>query len=230
MYASLDVMDVRLEPRDGIERVIQTDHRARSAIAAERHLSVVFAVVRCVTPLRSPEPVAVIYNCRADPPKFLRAAVKAAGAELWVGDDVSFLANPTRPPEVDVAAVDALMNGAMHELAVAAAAHASDFLDGLRVAEREFAVSGYPEPADEPAFWRAVVTLAALTGEALRASAAGAWTYNPDALGTLPFTYGARFQGDRAAVNPLGKAIKFIRGRGDGEEPSFLVQAILESP
>ena len=99
---------------------------------------------------------------------------------------MSFLTLPTPQPRVDVAAIEALVNGAMREIALAAGSSVSDPLYALVAAEHSFQASGLPEPADEESFWRAVVRLGALIGEALRAPAAGAWVYSPDALGTCP--------------------------------------------
>ncbi len=231
MYTSLNRIDVELEPRDGRVRVVQTDHRDPEEITASRYLSVVFALSRCLIPLRTSEHLSVVYQCIAEPPDFLREAVKAAGAELWVGDDMSFFGQTTPVPRVDVATVGTLLNAAMHELAIAGGFSGSKPLDALLAAEHNFQVFGFPDPADEEGYWRAVVLLSAFVGEALRAPAGGAWEYNPKNPGTFPFTYRARFQGDRATINPLGKALKFIRrSDGDEQEPSILVKCILASP
>jgi hypothetical protein len=230
MYASLDTIDVQLAAQHGRARVIQTDFRDQSDMLTDRHLSVVFALIRCVNPLRSREPFSVIYNCRTEPPGFLRDAVGAAGAELWVGDDPSFLAHPRTPSAVNIPAVDKLFGDGMRELALAASARLADPLEALIQAEGVIKTSGAPTPSDEAAFWSAVVGLAAMAGEALRISADAVWRYNPKALATLPFTCDCLFEGDRATVNPLGKALKFIRAPSDGEEPSALVKAVLASP
>lgn len=230
MYASLNTIDVQLGPQDGRVRVIQADHRELSAIVAEPNLSTLFALIRCVNPLRSSEPLSVIYNYLVEPPGFLRDAVVAAGADLWVGDDPSFLMHPRTPPTLNVAIVNALFAKAMRELALAAGSHPAAPLEAVIQAERAFKTSGVPGPDDESAFWSAVVKLAAVTGEVLRISADGAWLYKPEVLGTLPFACDCRFKGARATVNPLGKALKFIRNPFDGEEPSAMIKSVLASP
>lgn len=230
MHASLDTIDVQLDAQHGRKRAIQTDSRDHSRILADRHLSVIFALIRCVNPLRSRDSFSVIYNCRTNPPGFLRDAVAAAGAELWVGDDPSFLARPRTPSSVNVGTVNELFCDGMWELALAAGARLAEPLEALVRAEGVAGTSGAPDASDEAAFWSAVVRLAALAGEALRISADGVWRYAPEALATLPFICDCRFRGDRATVNPLGKALKFIRDPSDGEEPSALVRAVLASP
>lgn len=50
------------------------------------------------------------------------------------------------------------------------------------------------------------------------------------APGTLPLKYRCSFEGDTATANPLGKALKFLREKGGGDEPSSLVRMLRSRP
>ncbi|WP_437933811.1 hypothetical protein [Sorangium sp. So ce341] len=117
MYISLDRIDVELEPEDGRARVIQTDHRTAAQSSARPALSTIIALIRCLNPRRAHGELELFYNCQHEPPPFLRDAVAACGARLWVGDDPAILAQDLPQAAIDEGAVDRLVNGAMQELA-----------------------------------------------------------------------------------------------------------------
>ncbi|WP_437949675.1 hypothetical protein WME98_01710 [Sorangium sp. So ce296] len=103
-------------------------------------------------------------------------------------------------------------------------------LRALELLELEMARSGFPEEEEDvAAFWTAVLELGALAGAAVGASNGGAWFHDVAGQGTLPLKYRCFFRGEMAAANPLGKALKFIREKGGGEEPSFLVRTLVSS-
>ncbi len=232
MYISLDSIDLQLESKDGRERLIQTDHRAAREIAARPALSTIIALVRCLNPRRAYSEAELFYNCQHEPPAFLRDAVAACGARLWIGDEPAFLAQAFPTAVIDESAVDRLANGAMHKLAheLVAESAATEPLGALEVLELKMAQLGFPEEEDAAAFWTAVLELGALAGAAIGGSNGGAWFHDVAMQGALPLKYTCSFRGETATVNPLGKALKFLRGKGDGEEPSFLARMLGSSP
>ncbi|WP_437720550.1 Fic family protein [Sorangium sp. So ce861] len=232
MYISLDRIDVELESKDGRARVIQTDHRTAAEISARPALSTIVALIRCLNPRRAYGELELFYNCQHGPPAFLRDAVAACGARLWVGDDPAVLDQDLPQAAIDEGAVDRLVNGAMQELAreLVEGSDANEPLGALELLEQGMARSGFPdEEEDVTAFWTSVLELGALAGAAVGASNSGAWFHDVAGQGTLPLKYRCAFRGEMAAANPLGKALKFIREQGGGEEPSFLVRTLRSS-
>jgi len=232
MYISLDRIDVQLESQNGRERMIQTDHRSADEIAARPALSTIIALIRCLNPRRAFSELDLVYKCQHEPPVFLRDAIEACGARLWVGDDPAFLVQAAPPATIDESAVDRLANDAMHDLAleVMAGSGVSAPLEALELVESKMIDSGFPDEDDDVAFWTAILELGALAGVALGASNKGAWFHDITGPGTLPLKYSCSFQGETATVNPLGKALKFVREQGDGEEPSGLVRMLGSNP
>lgn len=232
MYISLDCIDVTLEPKDGRERAIQTDHRSAAEIAARPALSTIIGLIRCLNPRRAYGELELFYNCLREPPTFLRDSIAACGARLWIGDDPAILAQSVPPAELDESAVTRLANDAMRELAreLVAVSVASDPLGTLELLELKISESGFPEETDVATFWTAILELGALAGAAIGTSNGGAWFHDLTGQGTLPLKYRCSFRGEMATANPLGKAVKFLREKGDGEEPSFLVRALGSSP
>jgi hypothetical protein len=229
VFSSLDRVDIVLKPGpDGRPRYVQTDHRTAAEIEGEPELSVLFALVRILNPRRmaeagSPEPL-VIYSAQERPPEFLRRAIHAAGGSLVVGDDLQPV-----PGDAEPDALEEVIESAFARLARAVAAEHRVSLtpEGLGAVERALAeVAGDPE-GDEVAYWSAVVKLGSFGGEMIRASNGGRWMVVDS--GTLPFALSARFQGEEATVNPLGKAIKRF---ANGEEDSLvaLVNVIRSQP
>lgn len=131
MFASLKRIDAVTNGSNGRQRVVQTDHREAAEIAAARELSVVFAVVRVLDPIRigarDPE---VTYFLPSLPPPFLVEAVAAAGGQVFVGEDprvwadVTASAGGARPRPVEQ-----IVNEAMSALARRTAAEVGLALD-----------------------------------------------------------------------------------------------------
>jgi hypothetical protein len=189
MYASLDRIDVELDPRSPVgARYVQTDHRTTAEIEADLELSILFGVVRAVNPRRS-GPGPVLFQAAHRPPLALERALRAAGAALAVGEAFE----KPLPPSPGVEPLPALQD--VVEQAFAGLARRQGVtldLDGLlRLEERVWDKRPDPED-DEAAYWGTVMTLG----------------------------------GEPATLNPLGKAIKFLK-YGPGDEPSALVQMLV---
>ncbi|WP_438025640.1 hypothetical protein [Sorangium sp. So ce233] len=113
---------------------------------------------------------------------------------------------------------------------IVAGSAATEPLGALELLELKIVRAGFPEEDDVAAFWTAILELGALAGAAIGASNGGAWFHDATGQGTLPFKYRCFFRGEMATANPLGKALKFVREKGDGEEPSSLVRTLGSSP
>lgn len=213
VFSSLDRVDIVYTDLEGRDHWLQSDHRSPEAIEAEAELSLVFALIRVLNPPRDfpedePEPV-LEYRCQHRPPDFMRAAIASAGAQLVVDEAVPYedeAPDAETLADLGFAALAARVL-AEHELPCE--------LASLERLERE-----QPElrrEADEIGYWRAVVSLAAVAGEVLRAEAGGRWSLHPSA-GTLPFVFLLGPESAPVVVNPLGKAIKRLE---NGPEDSL---------
>lgn len=232
MYISLDRLDIELSPRRGRARVLQTDHRSAVDLSAQSALSQLAILVRCLNPRREPRELDLFYIFADEPPPAIRRAVTIGGGHVLVGDFASVVETDVVPLEPDQAEVDRLANSAFEELAALLIAKnaATDAFGCLIAEEQRLAADGFPEETDESTFWPLVLELGALTARALLPTNGGSWSFDATANGTLPFVYRCSFRGELATVNPLGKALKLLRAKGDGEEPSVLVRMLAASP
>jgi hypothetical protein len=236
MYSSLDRIDIVTDAPGGGRRCIQTDHRDVAEIEHEPELSTLMALVRVLNPLRFGEegspPPEVVYFATHQPPPFLRHALASAGAALTVGPDA-----PGTPLAYDLSLgaftpVDALADEAFAALArqTAEAAGLTLSLSGLVAYERSLVADGPPSAEDNEArYWSSVLKLGAFTGELLRGANGGRWAHSSAAPGRLPFVMLASYRGERATVNPLGKAIKYF-DHGEQDAPSALARALQSEP
>ena len=223
MFSSLDRIDVELDPRSSVgARYVQTDHRTPQEIDAELDLSILFAVLRVVNPRRS-GPGPVLYQAAHRPPLALERALRAAGASLAVGEAFD-KPLPVSPGVEPLPALQDVVDQAFAGLARTQGV-AQD-LDGLRRLEERLWEQRPDLEADEPAYWAAVVGLGGFAGELIRANVGGRWNVDPAARGTLPIEFLGTVRGEPATLNPLGKAIKFLK-YGPGDEPSSLVQMLM---
>jgi hypothetical protein len=199
-------------------------------MAAAPALSQLMVLIRCLNPRRRHPELDLFYNFAHEPSPSIRRALEAGGAHWGVGDDTSFVDADIVHRDPDAAGVDAFANAAFDELAESLMSAAdSDPFRCLRAVEARLVSAGFPDESDEASFWSTVLELGALSARAIRATNAGSWTFDPAFQGTLPLSYVCTFNGDPATVNPLGKALKFIVAKGDGEEPSALVRMLASS-
>jgi hypothetical protein len=228
MYLSLDRIDVELEPSDGRARFIQTDHRTAAEMAKRPGLSAVATAIRCLNPRRVYDDAEIFYNFKHEPPAFLREIVSSCAARLWIGNDVSVLATHNEAPPIDERSVNRIFNNSMDELTseLLRLLASPRSVDALMALERSLLQHGFPVEERQSDFWSTILELGTLAGAALRDAIGGSWFYDPRSLGSLPFNYRCTFEGEPATANPLGKAIKFVRMMGDGENPSGLVQML----
>lgn len=209
MFSSLDRVDIVYTDPDGRTRWLQSDHRRPAEIEAEAELSLLFALIRVLNPRRDfpagdDEPV-LEYRCQHRPPAFIAAAVAGAGAELVVDGPVPYLDDA---PDAETLAD---LGFAALAARVTTEHDVGCDLDGLRALEQRPRVT---LESDEIGHWRAVLGLAAVAGEVLRARSGGRWALHP-AAGALPFVF---LLGPAAApivVDPLGAAIRWTEG-GEG--------------
>ncbi len=222
-------MDVRIAPLGGRTRIVQTDHRSAAAIALDLPISIVATAIRCLNPLRAIEGVALFYNFVEPPPNAIEQTITACGALRWIGNDVALLEHPRPHQPIDEREVTAILDASLANVAdeLLRSSASSAALSNLETQERTLLHRGFPDE-DTAAFWSTVLHLGALAGAAIRASAGGQWFHNPSSPGTLPVDF-PTFKGEAATITPLGKALKFLRGKGNGDEPSALVRFVSQT-
>lgn len=222
MYCSLDKIDVSATVGAGDASrpvALQTDHRSTREIEDEPELSVLFAMARVLnarTHLVAEGHLAgdVHYVVADEPPPLLREALAATGAVLeHVDDRLERLGGPSETTAGVIA------DRAFAALARRAAARVGvrDLAIALRMLEDQ-TFAAPPEREDEPAYWRRVLELAALTGELLRAKHpdAGRWVQTDRAL--VPFGFQVA-GGDGATVMfPTNRAQRAVE---DGRDESL---------
>jgi hypothetical protein len=229
MFSSLDRIDVVATGQNGQQCFFQTDHRTAEEIEQQPELSILFALVRIVSPLRmakegAPRPT-VTYTAQHRPPEFLRRVIAAAGGQLMIGSP------PTQPVpyEEQPPPLEEVMASAFAGLARKVAdEHGVELtIEGLEVVEQAVAGAAGDREEDEIAYWKAVMELGSFGGEVIRQSNGGRWAVVP--TGSLPFALLTTFRGAEATVNPLGKAIKRF---ANGEEDSLvlLVKMLRQQP
>lgn len=218
VFSSLDRVDIVYTDPEGRSRWLQSDHRRPEAIAAEAELSLLFALIRVLNPPRDfptgePEPV-LEYRCQHLPPAFLRAAIAGAGAQLVTDEPVPYTEEPPDPEALADLGFAALAARVLAERGLPCD------LGGLQQLEQQ--QPRIDREADEVGHWRAVVSLAAVAGEVLRAQGGGRWALHPSA-GTLPFVYLLGPETSPIVVNPLGRAIKLLENGADADSLAALV-------
>ena len=171
LFSSLDCVDLVYTDPAGRTRWLQTDHRRPAQIEAEPELSLIYAAIRLRAPRRDfpahdPPPV-LEYRCQHPPPAFLRAAIAAAGAELWTS-----VHHPYAEVPPDLTAIVRL---ALAGLAARVARDRGLTRDLAGLAQLELTTPIVLRDADEPRHWRAVVELAAFAGELVHARRGGRW-------------------------------------------------------
>ena len=213
VFSSLDRVDIIYTDLEGRSHWLQSDHRSPEAIEAEAELSLLFALIRVLNPQRDfpedePEPV-LEYRCQHLPPTFLQAAIAGGGAQLIVDEVVQYdeeLPDPEVLADLGFAALAARV--------LAEQGLACD-LASLQQLERQ--QPPITREGDEIGYWRAVLSLAAVAGELLRAEAGGRWALHAS-TGALPFKFLLGPESSPIVVNPLGKAIKLLE---NGAEDSL---------
>lgn len=228
MFASLDRVDIVTRGTDGRMQYVQTDHRTTEEVEREPELSILFALVRVLTPKRmastdAPDPV-VIYAAQSQPPAFLQQAIHAAGGRVMVGSEIQPTLEARETPPLEEIIAAAFPNLA-HAVAVAHGVALTP--KGLAEAERALAqVAGDPDE-NEIGYWSAVMKLGSFGGEVIRACNGGHWLTVES--GSLPFALSTNFRGAQATINPLGKAIKRF-ANGEGDSVAALANLICSQP
>ena len=218
LFSSLDRVDLVYTGPDGRSRWLQTDHRRPAQIEAEPELSLIYAAIRLRSPRRDfpagePEPV-LEYRCQHAPPAFLRAAIAAAGAELWTDVQLPYAG---APPELT-----AIVRLALTGLATRLARDRGLTRDLAGLAALEAGTPTVAHDADEPAHWRAAVELAAFTGQLLHAQRGGHWHLS-DEHGLLGLVY------QRPDTSDPLDLLDLASQRVDGDEAVSLA-ALLAAP
>jgi hypothetical protein len=213
MHASLDRVDGSGQEPDGRMKYIQTDHRTPDEIARDRHVSVIFAIVRLrnarIYSWKETFNPLVIYSFPKGPapPDFLREAIAAADAELQLDTEPVPFTGTRRE-------ITELLDEATAAIAAEAAKARGAALDMalLTQFEDELGAATPDKDTDEDAYWRAVVTLAAIAAEIIRGMLGGGWASAQ--AGSVPFV----LVSGGLQINCFNKAVQFLEdpvGGGD---------------
>lgn len=228
MYSSLDQIDIITKDANGNEHYIQTDHRDSQEIEEQPEISLLFAIVRMLNPLRLKATGIVEYRAKTMPPLFLQEAIAAAGGILFVGiHDAKQI-----PYKQTARDLEELVNEAFHQLAQKTLSHFAlplvPELTSLEKLEQQIEEEGMLDKEEEIIkYWETVFQLSAVGGEILREKSKGTWQAGADPkLSSLPLVFLGMWEGQEAKINLLGKAIKFLEN-GEEDSVSTLVSVAL---
>jgi hypothetical protein len=220
MYSSLDRVDIELKGDNGY---IQTDHRTSSELEQDKAISIVFAIIRVLNPMRMGRQAgkkAIVRYTFTDemPPLFMQEAiVSAGGVPQFDGTDIPFSGQRVN--------VDSLLNQGMQSIAHDKFEKKGyKFLpEHLRFFEARLIPRAQELKENEIAYWRTVIMAGAYAGEVLRNLVGGNWRINFDASSTLPIT----FDVGGAAFNLTGKAIKLLEN-GETDSLAAMINVALK--
>jgi hypothetical protein len=218
VYSSLRKIDIVAE-HEGKPLLVQTDHRSADEVASEIEISVLFALARTLGPKQSEHGHGTLrYVAMGGLHPKLATVLASVGAECEAEGVMVDLSDVARASPADLA------DGAFRGLAEKALAREGLTADEAGLAAFEATCDrSVTEEDDEIAYWTCVAELAAVTGEALRAVHGGRWVQDAKHWADIPFVFQA--QGDTATMNPVGKAVKFLR-HGAAESPCQLFRAM----
>lgn len=230
MYASLTQVDLVLSGKHPDQRhFLQTDHRTGAEIEENLELSILFAIIRTLNPLRlraegEPAPIVSYLLNGGQCPEAFRQVVAATGAiiveDLEHMDELVANAETSNTANQDALIKTINENMAALALKVCRRDNLVLSVDGLTAYEK---TREKPDEDNTIAYWSYVIELGAVTGALISQSNGGIWL--PATSGSLPLGLVTRYQGEEAMVNPLGKVIKFLQ-YGDKERPSHLLQSL----
>lgn len=216
MYSSLDRIDIVAE-NEGQKLYVQTDHRDANEIDAEPELSILFLVTRLLNPTRMAEPGVIRYAAAYEPPTAFKHVLALGGAELEIMGENAQVPR-LEGPRMTLAEV---ADEAFGELARRVAAREQRALDEslLEYLEKEAYAQGWNQEDDEIGYWTAIVELAAVTGELIRARHGGHWIADDRDMATIPFVFNTD---NGALINVAGKSERFV-SEGPNESPRQLL-------
>ena len=217
MYSSLDKIDLVTQAPDGASCLVQTDHRGAAEVEEEPELSVVFALSRILNPQRSShgQGATVRYVVMGDVHPMIACVVASTNAELEASG-----------AKVELGTVERHKPGDLADVAFAGLAKRVLDRHGLAADEAGLAaferrIAGAPTADDdEIGWWTAVVELAAVTGEVLRARFGGRWIIDTNGYADLPFM----FEIGSSMSNVIDKSRRFLL-HGEGQSTRQLVRA-----
>jgi hypothetical protein len=227
MYSSLHKIDIVAKTEQG-PLCVQTDHRDRAEIEAQREISIVFGVTRMLAPaLADTTHQQVQYVCMGEPPPFLRELVRLCGATLSENGEKS-PREPARPK--DVAAVERISHDALMSLGRAVfARHGLEATpEGLERLE-EIVRDGEELDVEENeiAYYEALVELAAAGGVAIVGKVPNArWCMTPQVMSMVPLAIDI---GNGHLTNVFGRTERFFEGDVD-RGPSALLEMTEQRP
>jgi hypothetical protein len=210
MYSSLHKIDIVADTNDG-PLCVQTDHRDREEIEAQREISIVFGVTKMLGPgLSDASRERVQYVFMNEPPPFMRELVRVCGASLCENAETA----PREPAgPKDLAAVaqtshDALMTLGRTVFERHSLEATREGLERLEEIVRDDVSPDLEE--SEIHYYEQLVELAAAAGVVLVAEHANArWTVTPQVMSTVPLAIEI---GEGQLTNVFGRTERFFEG------------------
>lgn len=217
MYCDLNSVDLVFARPQGGERYVQTDHRSPEEIGEKEELSIIFGVLRMLTPRWAAEANGTLcdveYHIDCRPPMFLQQAIAAAQGKLYVGP-------PGKEQLVQLAAVPLgpLLNQAFSRLAHRVCSDQKCPLSKSGLSQLENTLFVLCQKNSNPIiYWESLISLAAVAGEIIRLQKQGHWSDGANAeTSSFPLRFVVYHQDGPAYINLLGKAKKFLEyGKDD---------------
>jgi hypothetical protein len=226
MYSSLHKIDI-VADIDG-PMCVQTDHRDRAELEAQREISIVFGVTRMVAPgLADPTKKRVQYVCMGELPPFMRELVRVCGATYTENGE-----KDSKEPAVaaDLEAVAKISHEALMTLgrAVLEKRGLEATPEGLRQLEdsiREEDVLDLEE--NEIEYYETMVELAAAGGVVIAGLKKDSrWCVTPQVMSLVPL---ALDLGGGQLTNVFGRTERFFEGEVE-RGPSALCEMTEQRP
>ena len=221
MYSSLHKIDI-VANIDGASTCVQTDHRDRAEIEAEREISIVFGVARMLAPgLADPAKKRAQYVCMGELPTFMRELVRVCGATFTENGEKT----PREPAiAADLEAVARISHDALMTLGrdVFARRGIEASPDGLRQLEESIRDEDELDlEENEIAYYTTMVELAAATGVVVAGREPKArWCMTPQVMSLVPLALDI---GGGHLTNVFGRTERYFEGEVS-QGPSALLE------
>ncbi len=219
MYSSLHKVDI-VADIDGTV-CVQTDHRDRAEIEAQREISIVFGVTRMLAPgLADPTKRKVQYVCMGEVPPFLRELIRVCGATFTENGEKT-----PREPAVaaDLDAVARMSHDALMTLGREVLARRGLEATPEGVLRLEEAIRDEDQPdleENEIQYYENMVELAAAAGVVIAAREQDArWRVTPQVMSLVPLAIDVR----GSLTNLFGRTERFFEGEVS-QGPAALVE------
>ena len=220
MYSSLNKIDIVADIDGPV--CVQTDHRDREEIEAQREISIVFGVTRMIAPgLADPTKKRVQYVCMGDAPEFLLELVRVCGATIAERGEKA----PNKPAvAADLEAVARISHEALMTLGKAVLEKRGLQATAEDLVKLEESIRDEDDldlEENEIEYYERMVELAAAAGVVIATKApASKWCVTPQVMSLVPLALDI---GGGQLSNVFGRTERFFEGDVD-RGPAALVE------